>query len=276
MHRTNSNILLKQLFLVLLVSFVSFQAFAQENDSIIVVQSKAGRLSGLIDIQDLVNEGNNFWERDFKGHWSGIEFGFNGFANPNYKMYPANDKDFLRNNLLLSNVLNLNVLQYSIGFQQNRKTIGLVTGLGLSIQSYHLDSHTSVMLDENRNVHPEYLYFDSNQKSKLSSVYLEVPLLVEFQIPVRNKSNRCYISAGITGAKRLETHTKVKYRKEGKKEKLKSPGDYSILDYKVAGTIRVGYRMVNLFATYDLVPLFDDRRGPVLYPFSVGIRLISF
>src|ERR1035437_2257278 len=101
MHRTNSNILLKQLFLVLLVSFVSFQAFAQENDSIIVVQSKAGRLSGLIDIQDLVNEGNNFWERDFKGHWSGIEFGFNGFANPNYKMYPANDKDFLRNNLLL-------------------------------------------------------------------------------------------------------------------------------------------------------------------------------
>lgn len=267
---------MKQLLLVLLVSFVSFQATAQENDSIIVLQSKAGRLSGLIDIQDLVNEGNNFWEKEFKGHWSGIEFGINGFAHPNYSMYASNEYGFLRNKLLLSNVLNLNVLQYSIGFQQNRNTIGLVTGLGLSIQSYRLDNHTSILLDESRNVHPEYLNFDSNQKSKLSSVYLEVPLLVEFQIPVRNKANRCYISAGITGAKRLETHTKVKYKKENKKEKLKSPGNYSMLDYKVAGTIRIGYRAVNLFGTYDLVPLFEDRRGPVLYPFSAGIRLISF
>jgi len=267
---------MKHLLLILLVSFVSFQAIAQENDSIIVVQNKAGRLSRLIDIQDLVNAGNNFWEREFKGHWAGIEIGFNGFANSNYNMYASTDHDFLRNNLLLSDVLNLNVLQYSIGFQQNRKTIGLVTGLGLSIQSYRLDNHTSVLLDENRNVQPEYLYFDSNQKSKLSSIYLEMPLLVEFQIPIRNNANRCYISVGVTGAKRLETHTKVKYKKESKKEKLKSPGDYSILDYKAAGTIRVGYRMINLFATYDLVPLFENRRGPVLYPFSAGIRLISF
>jgi hypothetical protein len=267
---------MKRIYLVFIITLVAYQSFAQTNDSIIVLQSKAGRLSGLIDIQDLVNEGNNFWEKDFKGHWSGIEFGINGYAHSNYNLNDYNGNRFLKNDLLLSNVLNLNLLQYSIGLQQNRNTIGLVTGVGLSIQSYRLENHTSILLDENRDVYPQYLNFDSNQKSKLSSVYLEVPLLVEFQIPIRNKANRLYLSAGITGAKRLETHNKVKYKKDGKKEKLKSPGDYSILNYKVAGTIRMGYRWINLFATYDLVPLFEDRRGPVLYPFSVGIRLISF
>jgi hypothetical protein len=267
---------MKRIYLVFIITIVAYQTIAQTNDSIIVLQSKAGRLSGLIDIQDLVNEGNNFWEKEFKGHWSGIEFGINGFAHTGYDLYTLTDNRFLKNDPLLSNVLNLNLLQYSMGLQQNRNTIGLITGVGLSIQSYHLEDHTSLLLDENRKVYPQYLYFDSNQKSKLSSVYLEVPLLVEFQIPIRNKANRLYLSAGVTGAKRLETHTKVKYKKDGKKEKLKSPGDYSILNYKVAGTVRIGYLWINLFATYDLVPLFEDRRGPVLYPFSAGIRLFSF
>jgi hypothetical protein len=267
---------MKRIFLIFLVLFISVQAFSQESDSIIVVQSRAGRLSGLINIQDLVNEGYNYWDEEFKGHWSGIEFGFNGFANPDYSMYPVGEPDFLKNDLLRSNVLNLNLFQYSLGLQQTRNTIGLVTGAGLSLLSYHLENNTSLSVDENRKVHPETLFFDSNQKSKLSSLYLEVPLLIEFQVPVSHFANRLYFSAGITGAKRLETHTKVKYRKEGKREKLKSPGDYSIRDYKVAGTFRMGYRWFNLFATYDLAPLFEDRRGPRLYPFSVGVKLISF
>jgi hypothetical protein len=85
-----------------------------------------------------------------------------------------------------------------------------------------------------------------------------------------------YLVAGLNGMKRIESHTKLKYRKDGKREKLKSPGDYSIRDYKVESTIRIGYRWINLFATYDLVPLFEDRRGPVLYPVTFGFKLISF
>lgn len=267
---------MKHIFLIFLASITSFLAFPQENDSIIVVQSPAGRLSGLIDVQDLTNEGYNYWDEKFEGHWSGVEFGFNGWANSDYSKYPASENHFLDNDLIRSNVLNLNILQYSRGFQQTRNNIGLVTGVGLSFQSYRLDDNTTISIDENLKLHPSVLYFDSSQKSKLSSLYLEVPLLVEFQIPISHSANRLYFSAGLTGAKRLETHTKVKYRKNGKREKLKSPGDYSINDYKVAATFRVGYHWINLFTTYDIVPLFENRRGPVLYPFSFGLKLISF
>jgi len=267
---------MKPTFLIFLAILSTFLAFSQENDSIIVVKSPAGRLSGLIDIQDLVNEGFNYWDEEFEGHWAGVELGINGFINPDYSMYSSSDINFLKNDLLLSHVLNLNLLQYSMGLQKTRNTLGLITGLGLSFQSYRLDNHTTISTDENRKVYPVTMYFDSNQKSKLSSLNLEVPLLVELQIPVKHYANRLNFSVGIIGSKKLESHTKIKYRKDGRREKLKSPGDYSIRNYKVAGTLRVGYRWINLFATYDVVPLFEDRRGPVLHPFSAGIRLISF
>jgi len=267
---------MKRIFFILLVSIATLLAFSQENDSIIVVQSPAGRLSGLIDVQDLTNEGYNYWDDKFEGHWSGIELGINGFANAGYSMYPASENHFLDNDLIRSNLLNLNIFQYSRGIQQTRNNIGLVTGFGLSFMSYHLDNNTTISVDENRKIHPSVLYFDTSQKSKLSTVYLEVPLLAEFQIPIKNAANRLYFSVGVTGAKKLESHTKVKYRKNGKREKLKSPGDYSINDHRVALSFRIGYRWANLFANYDMVPLFEDRRGPVLYPFSVGLKLISF
>lgn len=267
---------MKNLFFILLASFVSLLAFAQENDSIIVVQSPKGRLSGLIDVQDLTNEGYNYWDDKFDGHWSGVEIGFNGLANADYSMFPASERNFLDNDFFRSNILNLNILQYSKGIQQTRNNIGLVTGVGLSFQSYRLNNSNSLSVDANQMIHPEEVYFDSSQKSKLSMVYLEVPLLLEFQIPIRNKANRLYFSAGVTGAKKLESHSKLKYRKNGKREKLKSPGDYSINDFKVTASFRVGYRWANLFTTYDIVPLFEDRRGPVLYPFSVGLKLLSF
>lgn len=267
---------MKHIFLIFLATITASLTIAQENDSIIVVQSPSGRLSGLIDIQDLVNEGFNYWEDEFTGHWAGLEVGVNGFARSDYSMYAAEDRDFLSNELFMSNVLNLNILQYSKGLQSTRNTIGLVTGIGLSLQSYHLGDKTTIEEDEFGKVQPKTMFFDSNQKSKFSMVYIEVPLLAEFQVPVKHVADRVYFSAGINVGRRLSSHTKVKYRSDNKKQKLKTPGDYSLRDFKFGGTVGVGYRWVNLFASYDFTPMFEDHRGPRLYPFSVGVRLISF
>lgn len=263
------------------IFFLCFSLFfvvsnAQQNDSIVVLKSQATRLAGLIDIQDLVNEGFDYWKDEFKGHWYGIEAGISGFAFPDYSNYLASENGFLKNDLAQINVLNVNLLQYSTGLQQNRNTFGFVTGIGLSLQSYRLDNNTTIRIDQNRKVYPETLFFESNQKSKLSTVYIEVPLLLEIQIPVGNYANRLYFSGGISAYKRLETHTKIKYKLDGKREKLKSPGDYSIRDYKIAGSFRAGYRWVNIFVSCDLVSFFENRRGPELYPFTFGVKLISF
>lgn len=267
---------MKSSLLVFIATIFCLQAFAQSQDSIIVLHSRTGRLSNLINIQDLINEGSVDWGNDFDGHWAGVELGVNGFANADYSSYAVEYQDFLSYDWLRSNSLHINALQYSRGLQANRNTIGFVTGIGISLNSYRLDENTSIELDERGMVQPLSLYFDSNQKSKLSIVYLTVPLLLEFQVPFRDKVDRLYFSGGINLGRRLTSHTKVKYRIDGKKEKLKSPGAYGIRDFKFAATARIGYRGINLFATYDLTPLFEDLRGPVLYPYSIGVKLISF
>lgn len=256
----------------ILAAFIcaGFQARSQEADTIVAVDQSPRKILRKIDIRKMEF---NFWQDNFKGHWAGVDFGFNDFLNPDYSGY---DMEFMENDLLRSNSTYINIFQHSIGLQRNRNTIGLVTGIGLHLQSYRLDKNTTIRRNENGRIEPEILYFEQNQKSKLSIVSLMVPLLVEFQVPINHYENRLYFSGGFFGGVRLSSHTKVKYRIDGKKEKLKVPGHYAIHDFKYGMMVRAGYRWINVFATYDLIPLFKDNKGPELTPFTFGFTLISF
>lgn len=220
-------------------------------------------------------EGFNFWDERFKGNWAGVFIAFNGFDRADYSMYDASSKDFMEPALWKSNCLSINLLQASLRLQRNRNFIGLVTGMGMDLQSYSLDHSVSLKKGVQK-IEPVYLAYEDNQKSKFSSTYLTVPLLIEFQVPIGNFNRRFYFSTGVIGSLRLSTHTKVKYHLDNKRQKLKTPGDFYLNDTRLSGTIRMGYRWVNLFATYDLNPLFKEDKGPVLYPFSVGLALVKF
>lgn len=244
---------------------------SQATDTIVPSGKDPVKLLRKIDIHEISKQGFNFWQDKFSGHWAGIDFGFNSFINQNYSNY---DSHFMDNNLLLSNSTFINLIQQSIGLQHNRNTIGLVTGLGLHLQSYHLNQNTTLKRLENDIIEPEILVFDHNQKSKLSIVSVILPLLAEFQIPVNHYENRFYFSAGPYMGYRLSSHTKIKYRIKGKKEKLKVPGHYSLHDFKYGIMARAGYRWINFFAICELVPLFIKGKGPELTPVTFGITLI--
>lgn len=243
----------------------AFQPDSQQADSTLHILS--------FDLNQ--TEGFNFWDERFKGNWAGVFLAVNGFDRADYSMYSNSEAGFLEPNFWKSNCLSINLIQASMRLQRNRNFIGLVTGLGMDLQSYSLDAATSIRKGSNR-VEPVQLSYEDNQKSKFSSTYLTVPLLLEFQIPLGNYNRRLYFSGGVIGSLRLASHTKVKYRLDGKRQKLKIPGDFYLRDTRLAGTVRMGYRWINLFATYDFYPLFKDGKGPVLYPFSVGVGLVKF
>lgn len=259
-------------FPIMILILSAFTSPAQ-TDTIVPVDKNPEKLLSKIDIRTLASNGFNFWYDDFSGHWSGVGVGFNMFFNPDYSEYSS---DFMKNDIFRSNSTYINLIQQSIGLQRNRNTIGLVTGLGLCLQSYRLDRNTTIQMTDAGLIEPRLLYFDKNQKSKLSIFSLMVPLLSEFQIPVNHYKNRIYVSGGLYGGVRLSSHTKIKYRLERKKEKLKTPGHYYLQDLKYGLMVRAGYRSVHLFATYELVPLFRDHKGPGLTPVTFGITLISF
>lgn len=264
--------LIYRLFPVVIATAFSFYSWAQ-NDTIVPVDKDPEKLLSKIDVRELSQGEFNFWQDDFSGHWSGIDMGVNLLLEPDYSGY---DSRFMENDVLRSNSVYVNFIQQNIGLQRNRNTIGLVTGLGLHLKSYRLEQNTTIQRLDNGKIEPQTLFFDQNQKSKLSIASLMAPLLAEFQVPVKHYKNRIYLSAGMFAGLRLSSHTKIKYRAEGKKQKMKTPGHYSLHDFKYGLMARAGYRWINFFATYELVPLFKEGKGPELTPVTVGITLIKF
>jgi len=263
---------LRTILFFLLLQLCAAGTYAQHKDSVDVVKKDPEKILRKLDIKSITRNGFNFWQGEFTGHWAGVDFGFNMFVNNDYSGY---DSEFMENDVFRSNTTYLNIVQQSIGLQRTRNTFGLVTGLGLHLQSYRLDDNTTIYKDDNGVIQPQELYYDDNQKSKLSVVSLAVPLLAEFQIPINHYDNRIYFSAGLVGSVRLHNHTKIKY-KSLQKEKLKVSEDFAIHSFKYSVMVRAGYRWFNVFASYDLVPLFEAGKGPEITPFTFGVTLISF
>lgn len=204
----------------------------------------------------------------FNGHWEGVEFGFNGFDKPDYSMYNAAQKDFMALNQGKSAEFNINFYELNIGLAKSY--VGLVSGMGLSFNSYRFDNPFTLARVANR-TEPLPLDPENLSKTKLAVSYLNVPLLLEFQIPVNHNEGRLFINAGLVGGVKIGSHTKVKYGDN--KDKVRS--GFNMNSFKYAATARIGYKDVSLFASYSLTPLFQTGKGPELTPFSIGISFLD-
>ncbi|RUT78812.1 outer membrane beta-barrel protein [Ancylomarina longa] len=216
-------------------------------------------------------------EKDFRGHWAGFEMGINGLAEENYSGYISDLNGFIDLNLAKSIAVNLNFLQYDISLQKERNTIGLVTGLGLEWNNYRFDSDMTLEKDISGKIQPVGFNPEWNiKKSKLTSIYLTVPLLLEFQIPVKYNTRRVHLAAGVVGGLRLGTHSKIKYKFKGNTHKDKDHDDFNLKTLRYGAQVRLGYRSLNLFGTYGLTNLFEKNKGPEMVPYTVGITLVTF
>lgn len=218
----------------------------------------------------------------FRGHWSGVEFGINGYMDKNQSTTMKNDMWFLDLKQARSWNFNINFLQYSIGLGTDK--IGLVTGMGIEFNNYHFSNPISLKVDKNP-ANPTYgmtivdsTYIKGNfdvSKTKLSTTHLTIPLLLEFQIPTGDHGHRIFISGGVIGELRIGSHTKVVYDDHGK-SKDKNREDFNLSTFRYSFTARVGYRGLKLFANYSPVSLFEKDKGPQVYPYSVGLILFNF
>ncbi len=214
-------------------------------------------------------------KNSFKGHWAGIEFGINGFMNKDQSLTMSDDKWFLDLKQARSWNFNLNFMQYSIGFGTNK--IGLVTGMGLEFNNYHFSNPITLKV-ENGITGVDSTFIKGGfkvDKTKLSTTHLTIPLLLEFQIPTRDHGHRIFISGGVIGELRIGANTKIEYDDNGKNED-KNREDFNLSTFRYSFTARAGYRGLKLFANYSPVSLFEKNKGPEVFPYSIGLILISF
>ncbi|WP_289055747.1 WG repeat-containing protein [Carboxylicivirga marina] len=224
-----------------------------------------------IEIGARERERNRYRNRRFKGHYTGVEFGFNNYVTyDNSTSLPPADS-YMELNAGKSNTWAINALQWSIGLDR-RGNIGLVTGLGIEWNNYHFSNPIILAKDADGNI----TYEDATRpldKNKLVTTHLNVPLLMEFQIPTHRYRNSFYFSAGGIGGMRINSYNRIIYDDNEEPHKQKKKSSYNIQKFRYGAMVRMGYRAINLYGTYYFSTLFEENKGPELYPVSVGLSI---
>jgi hypothetical protein len=203
----------------------------------------------------------------FKGHWSGIEFGFNNYLTSDKSLVMPSEIEYMTLHSGKSCNFNINFSQLSLGLTRH---IGFVTGLGFNWNNYRFDGNNNILKGTNGII--EELPLDPGvtlEKSKLATVYLNLPFMLEIQIPVDN--SHLNVAAGPIGAVKIGSHTKMVFQD---RQKVKENGDFSLNMLRYGATARVGYGNFQLYGTYYNTPLFRTGKGPAgndLYPFEIGV-----
>ena len=235
--------------------------------------------------------------KKFNGHWAGFDLGLNGYFNPDFNMSFPKETEYMDLRMTKSWAVHLNFYEQNIALSKNKKW-GMVTGLGLNWNNYRFSMDTRLndtssmligLIDEGISI----------RKSKLTSLYFDVPLLFEFQTNSYMKKNSFHFATGMVMGVRLSSHTK-KYYDEWNKgftvtmynpesdswepefsaispnyAKEKNFSDFYMNPFKWDATVRVGWGFINLFATYSVNTLFKTDKGPELNPWTVGISLVN-
>jgi uncharacterized membrane protein YciS (DUF1049 family) len=111
--------------------------------------------------------------------------------------------------------------------------------------------------------------------AKMNFTYLDIPL--EFKIETENA-----IRAAIGFKVGMLINSMSKYKGDnyidgsGDEIKLKEKNLDNVNRFRYGATVRVGYKWIDLSAYYSLSTLFEENKGPEMYPVSVGISLVKF
>jgi hypothetical protein len=245
------------------------------------------------------DKGDVKWKRvkpaKFNGHWGGVDIGINGYFTPSFTTEFGKEYAFLSQQYEKSLDVSLNLYEQNIAFNK-AKTIGMITGLGFDFNDYRFSRPVYLSPDSSR-IKGFYMQNVSVAKSKLSLFSLTVPVIFEFQTNNTRRNHRFFVGVGALIHARLRTHTKIFFNDANKRYTLEEvatgqtlPGYYTtpnrsgrnivkninsfhLQPFRFDATIRMGYGILSLYATYALNRMFLKNQGPDLHQWAVGISI---
>lgn len=236
------------------------------NKKILIIDDENG--SARLGFKEMAGIGSD----KVSSHWAGFELGVNMLMDDNFSTEPPAGYEFLDPKIEKSIAVNFNVVDFDIPLY--RRNIMLVTGLGFSINNFRFnsDSYLAPDADSVTAISDPSITL---KKNKLVAEYINVPLLLEFNTS-QNPKRTVHIATGVIGGLRVGSRVKMIQAQNGNESKVKIYDDFNLNPFRCDATARIGYRNFTVFASYGLVNLFKDNKGPDLVPFTAGIKLIGW
>lgn len=280
---------MKKLVAILFVLFVGTALTAQEKGDSTKTSTKKDTSYTIewgnktIIIMDKDHDDNDDDDDDFEisinnkddqrlNHFAGVDLGVNGFLNSANSVSLGKDAEFMDLSYGKSISLGLNFWESYIPIAHEK--FGVMIGMGVEFNKYSLSrDYTIVNVKDST-----FGVVDSSKsinKNLFKSTMLNVPLMFETNIG-KDADHSFHLAAGAMVSYRLGSKTKQKYSEDGEDYKVKSRSDYNMNPFRFSLVGRVGYGNFTVFASYSLTPMFENNKGPELYPFTVGVSLVSF
>lgn len=171
--------------------------------------------------------------------------------------------------------INLSIEAYSMTPLIGKRTnVSLAMGFGVSTANYNINAAPG--LDSLKNTILNQLSDSiSYKKNKISVTYWDVPLELRFRTTPNEKGRSFKVVAGFKFGVMLSNHRKYKGDNGFNKEiKIKEYNIDHIAKYHYGPFFRMGYGKFTLYGSYMLTPLFEDKKGPEITPFTVGLSLL--
>lgn len=217
----------------------------------------------------IVRVGKNHKKKDhFELSWEGLSVGSNGALTYDNKTTLPEEMRFIEIDYARSNSVALNFADLEISFG---KYVGIGTGFGIQWNRYGIRNNYNIKFNEDSIYGvptPDYQY----NRNVLKATYITMPLLLEFHTNTTH-SKSFNIAVGVIGGFKLGSKLKQNYDFEGRNYEFKSKGHYHFNPFQAYATARIGYGDVSFFANYGLTRIFEEGKGPQLYPFQFGLHL---
>jgi hypothetical protein len=206
-------------------------------------------------------------------HWSGFAMGVNGFLSNGSTTLPKS-QDYMSLNYGKSLNFQLNPFEKDIHIYKDY--INLVIGLGFEWNQYEFSNKTKLNADSSYtsgkiDSSNSYVY----KKNRLKSTFVNVPILLEFNTN-KNPDKAFHLALGVIAGYKLGSRTRQILEKDGNDIRFIRKDDYNINPFRINAHASVGFKNFTVFGNYALTPLFVKGKGPELYPFTIGLKIVTF
>jgi hypothetical protein len=203
----------------------------------------------------------------YRGHFQGLDFGFTTLLNSNGGTKFINDS-YLENDPAKSFYFNFNLFDTKLPIF--KEYVGITTGLGFNWTQIGIKNNQTLKFNNDSLFTITSTSTESFSTNKLKGLYLQVPLLLEFNTNLDpNKS--AYLALGVLGGFKINSKLVQRIDTDHQESDQKFKGDYALNSFKLDATVRFGYAGIGFFANYALTPLFDVKKTSTALPLTFGL-----
>lgn len=265
---------MKSIFILFNLTLLGSTLLATETDT---TKFKFGATRVIIYSDSLLIQGDDTTKvgkdkPDRVNKWAGVDLGVNGFLSIENEINLPEEAKAFDLDYAKSISVGINIIEKYIPIAQEK--FGITTGLGFQFNSYAMDRDLVFSATDDTILS----FVDSSrsiEKTRMKTTYLQAPLLLETNLG-KSKDKSFHLAVGMLFGYRIGSKIKQVYEQDGREYKIKDKDDLNINPFRASLTARIGYGDFTIFANYGLTPFFEDGKGPEMYPFSLGLSLVSF